>query len=94
MGFRQAWFIGNITDMNYEYFQKLLNARPFQPFAVQLSSGVVHAVRYPGCANLTRTRMVVTDPDADDIVVISLLHVVKVDMLSTGEPAAPISPAS
>jgi hypothetical protein len=80
--------------MNFEYFQRLLNARPFQPFTVQLSSGAAHAVRYPGCAILTRTRMVIVDPDADDIVVISLLHVVKVEMLSGSEPAAPVGPAA
>jgi hypothetical protein len=80
--------------MNYEYFQQLLNARPFQPFAVQLSSGVIHQVRYPGCAILTRTRMVIADPDADQIVVISLLHVVKVEMLSGSQPAEPVGPAA
>ena len=83
-----------MTFMNYEHFQTLLNARPFQPFAVQLSSGVVHQVRYPGCAVLTRTRMVITDPDADQIVVCSLLHVVKVEMLSAPESAAQVGPAA
>ena len=72
-----------ITIMNHEYFQQLLNARPFEPFAVHLSSGEVHAVRYPGCAILTRTRLVIADPDADRIVVCSLLHVSSVQMLQT-----------
>jgi hypothetical protein len=80
--------------MNQEYFQTLLNARPFQPFAVQLSSGVVHPVRYPGCAVLTRTRMVITDPEADQIVVCSLIHIVKVEMLATPEPAESVGPAA
>jgi hypothetical protein len=66
--------------MNQEYFQELLNARPFVPFAVHLSSGVTHAVRYPGCAALTRTRLVITDPDADRIVVCSYLHIASVEM--------------
>jgi hypothetical protein len=74
--------------MNYEYFQQLLNARPFEPFAVHLSSGAVHPVRYPSCAVLTRTRLVIADPDADRIVVCSLLHVASVEMLQTAEPAA------
>jgi hypothetical protein len=80
--------------MNYEYFQGLLNARPFQPFVVQLSSGVIHAVRYPGSAVLTRTRMVIADPDADQIVVCSLLHIVKVELFAAPEPAAPVGPAT
>jgi len=67
--------------MNQEYFRKLLNARPFVPFVVHLSSGVTHAVRYPGCAALTRTRLVITDPDADRIVVCSYLHIASVEML-------------
>jgi hypothetical protein len=71
--------------MNYEYFEKLLGKRPFEPFAVHLSNGEVHAVRYPGCAALTRTRLVITDPDADQIVVCALLHVASVDLL---QPAA------
>jgi hypothetical protein len=72
--------------MNHDYFQELLNARPFVPFAVHLSSGEVHAVRYPGCAILTRTRLVIADPDADRIVVCSLLHVTSVQMLEPAQP--------
>ena len=68
--------------MNQEYFQRLLNDRPFQPFAVQLSSGVTHPVRYPSCAILTRSRLVIVDPDADHIDVCALLHIVKVEILS------------
>jgi hypothetical protein len=74
--------------MNHEHFRQLLNARPFEPFAVHLSSGVTHAVRYPGCAILTRTRLVIADPDADHNVVCSLLHIASVQMLQTTEPAA------
>jgi hypothetical protein len=71
--------------MNYDYFQDLLGKRPFQAFAVHLSSGETYAVCYPSCAALTRTRMVITDPDSDRIVVCSLLHVASVDLL---QPAA------
>jgi hypothetical protein len=74
--------------MNYEYFQQLLSARPFEPFVVHLSSGAVHPVRYPGCAALTRARLVITDPDADRIVICSLPHVASVEVLQDAEPAA------
>jgi len=70
-----------MKHMNHAYFQQLLSARPFEPFAVQLSSGQVHAVGYPGCAILTPSRLVIADPDADNIVTISLLHIVSVEML-------------
>jgi hypothetical protein len=69
--------------MSYEYFRELLDKRPFEPFAVHLSSGEVYAIRYPGCANLTRTRLVIVDPDADHIVVCSLLHIASVEMLQS-----------
>src|SRR5579859_5155554 len=69
------------NSMNYDYFQELLNVRPFEPFAIRLSSGVVHQVRYPGCAALTRSRIAIADPDADKIVVCSLLHITSVELL-------------
>jgi hypothetical protein len=74
--------------MNYEYFHELLSARPFEPFVVHLSNGAAHAVRYPSCAALTRARLVITDPDADRIVICSLLHIVSVEVLQAAEPAA------
>ena len=72
-----------MARMSYEYFRELLDRRPFEPFAVHLSNGEVHAVRYPSCAALTRTRLVITDLDADRIVVCSLLDVASVDLLQT-----------
>jgi hypothetical protein len=86
--FRHAPLAVMMALMNYDYFHQLLNARPFEPFAVHLSRGEVHPVRYPGCAVLTRTRLVITDPDADSIVVCSLLHVASVEMLQTAESTA------
>jgi len=85
-----------MTNMNREYFQGLLDARPFVPFTVQLSSGVVHAVRYPRDVILTRSLLAIGDPDAEKIVVCSLLHVVKVEMLSGSPPAEsePVGPAA
>lgn len=72
-----------IAYMNYDYLRELLDKRPFEPFTVQLSSGETHSVRYPSCAALTRTRLAIADPDADRIVVCSLLHIVSIEMLQT-----------
>ena len=69
--------------MNYEYFQELLGKRPFEAFVVHLSNGEVYAVRYPGCAALKHARLVITDPDADRIVVFALLHIASVDLLQS-----------
>jgi len=71
--------------VHHEYIQQLINAQPFEPFAVRLSSGVVHAVCYPAFAFLTRTRLVIGDPDADQIVVCSLVHITSVEL---AQPAA------
>ena len=85
MYFRHDPLAFMMTFMNYDYFHNLLTAQPFEPFVVHLSSGKAHPVRYPGCAALTRTRLVIADPDADNIVVCSLLHVTSVELL---QPAA------
>jgi hypothetical protein len=71
--------------MNYEYLHGLLRRQPFEPFSVHLSNGEVHPIHHPEFATLTRTRLVVVDPDADRITVVSLLHVASVEML---QPAA------
>jgi len=48
---------------------------------VHLSNGEAHEIRYPEVATLTRTRLVIVDPEADRITVSSLLHVARVEML-------------
>ena len=66
--------------MTLQDFQKLLKARPFQPFRLVTSSGEKYEVRHPEMAFLLRTKIVLgLDPDgqgiADDWTMISLLHV-------------------
>ena len=75
------------ANMSYEFLRELLHRHPFEPFALHLSNGEVHTVGHPECAILTKTRVVITDPDpeADYIMVCSLLHVARVEML---QPAA------
>jgi hypothetical protein len=68
--------------MTAEYFQELLRRRPFEPFAVHCSNGEVHTIRHPEVAALTRTRLVIVDPDADRVTVCSLPHIASVEMLS------------
>jgi hypothetical protein len=78
---------GFATMQNHEL--RILSETPrqaaFRAIPVHLSNGEVHPVRYPSCAALTRSRLVITDPDADRIVVCALLHVASVDLL---QPAA------
>jgi hypothetical protein len=69
--------------MNASYFRELLHRQPFEPFAVHLSNGEIHAVRHPECLVVTNTRLVLVDPEADRITVCSLLHVASVQMLQS-----------
>ena len=71
--------------MNHDFLHDLLHRSPFEPFAVHLSNGEVHPVKHPEFANSTRTRLVVVDPVADRITIVSLLHIANVEML---KPAA------
>jgi hypothetical protein len=64
-----------VTAMNYDSMKSLLDARPFVPFDLVTSAGQVHRVKHPQFAVLTKTRIVVVDPDADRMAVIPLLHV-------------------
>jgi len=74
--------------MNREYIQNLLEAKPFQPFAIQLTSDVVHTVRRPEQTILTRTMIAICDPEVDSIVVCSLVHIAKVVILPEDESAS------
>jgi hypothetical protein len=58
-----------------ESVRQWLSHKPFQSFDVVMSSGQRHRVRHPECAILTKTQLVVVDPDADSVAVCQLLHV-------------------
>jgi hypothetical protein len=73
---------------------RILRQRPFQPFRLRLSNGIVHEVRHPEMAMPTATTVIIGQPAADapppavgDYVLVSLLHVVQLEPLST--PASP-----
>jgi hypothetical protein len=69
--------------MNAEYFRDLYRRQPFEPFAIHLSNGEVHPIRHPELATLTRSRIVMVDPDADRIKVCSVLHIASLEMLQS-----------
>jgi hypothetical protein len=73
--------------MTSQDFQRLLRARPFQPFRIVMSSGERYEVRHPEMAFLMRTKLVLgLDPDsqgvADDWVMCSLLHITAVEPIT------------
>jgi hypothetical protein len=50
-------------------------------FVIRLSGGETHEVRHPECILVTKTRVVITNPQEDRIAVCSLMHVTSVDYL-------------
>ena len=69
--------------MNAEAIREMVRRQPFVPFAIRLSSEETHEVRHPECIAITKTRVVITDPQEDRIAVCSLMHVTSVDYLQT-----------
>ncbi len=73
--------------MTLQDFKGLLEAKPFDPFRIVMSSGESYEVRHPEMAKLMRTKLVVyLDPDedgiADQLRMCSLLHITAVEPLS------------
>ena len=73
--------------MALQDFQRLLKARPFEPFRVIMSSGERYEVRHPEMAFLTRTKLVLgLGPDrngvAEDWTMCSLLHITAVEPIA------------
>lgn len=65
--------------MSMETIQELLNRRPFEPFEIRLSNGEVHQVRHPENVALAKTRVAIAYPEADRIVLCSLVHINSVE---------------
>lgn len=76
--------------MTLQDFKALLDAKPFEPFRIVMSSGESYEVRHPEMAKLLRTKILVfIDPDksgiADQFRMCSLLHVTVVEPLNAGK---------
>jgi hypothetical protein len=61
--------------MNAESIREMLNRRPFEPFEIVMSSGERHTVKHPEFAILMPSRVIVTDPIADQAAILSLMHI-------------------
>ena len=64
--------------MNEANMREFLNAKPFEPFRVVMSSGQTHLVKLPENAVLTKTKIVIVDPELDSVAICALLHVTSV----------------
>lgn len=67
--------------MNMETLQDLLHRHPFEPFEIRLSNGDVHQVRHPENVAVAKTRMAIAYPEADRIVLCSLIHINSIEAL-------------
>lgn len=74
------WVFGHgyIYTMNSEALKKLLAVRPFEPLEVELSSGQVYSIKHPENVMVLKTTLVLTEPENDIVLFISLIHVVAI----------------
>jgi hypothetical protein len=56
----------------------MLENRPFQPFEIHMSRGEVYQVRYPNVAFVLKTKFVIGDPDADNVIICALDHMASI----------------
>jgi hypothetical protein len=73
---------------------ELLRARPFQSFRIHLSNGTVHVVRHPDQLLVAPTYLLLgvtangaPGPEISDSAFVSLIHGVRVEVLSPATPS-------
>ena len=69
--------------MNSEVIRQLVTRRPFEPFTVHLSGGETYEVRHPETVAVGKQRLVVVNPESDQMAICSLLHVTSVETLQS-----------
>jgi hypothetical protein len=69
--------------MNEANMRQFLIAKPFEPFMVVMSSGKTHWVKHPENAVLTKTKLVIVDPEQDLVIICALLHISSVETQQT-----------
>jgi len=61
--------------MNAEALRKFIDQKPFEPFAVQLSSGQTYRVSHPEAVMLLKNTLVIGDPETDAVIWCALIHI-------------------
>lgn len=82
--------------MSRDDILRLLRQRPFQPFRIRLTDGIIHEIRHPEMVMATPISLVIGTPVPNvpfpavgDYVIVSLLHVVQLEPLPV-----PINPTN
>jgi hypothetical protein len=81
-----------MIDMTLQTFRHLLKKQPFKPFRIVMSSGKSYEIRHPEMAWLTRTDILVSLGEMDDVTpaeyhTCSLLHVSSIEPVSLAASA-------
>ncbi len=69
--------------MNMDTIREFLNRTPFEPFALRLSNGERHEIRHFENVAIAKTRVVVTYPESDRVVHVSLIHVNEIETVQS-----------
>lgn len=69
--------------MNEANTREFLTTKPFEPFRVVMSCGKTHLVKHPENVVLTKTKLVIADPDLDNVSICDLLHITSVETQHT-----------
>jgi hypothetical protein len=69
--------------MNSDVIRQRVVRRPFEPFSMHLSGGEAYEVRHPETVAVGKQRVVVVDPDSDQMAICSLLHVTSIETLQS-----------
>jgi hypothetical protein len=82
--------------MRKDDISRLLRQQPFQRFRVHLTDGMVYEIRHPDMAIVTPSTMFIgvpapgqTDGTAEHVEMVSLLHITRVEPVTTGAAPAP-----
>jgi len=67
--------------MTMESIRESIRSEPFEPFVVRLSNGESHEILHPECVAVTKSKVVITYPEEDRVVLWSLIHVNAVELL-------------
>ncbi|HUQ69875.1 MAG TPA: hypothetical protein VM165_10150 [Planctomycetaceae bacterium] len=66
--------------MSHETLAELLRRRPFEPFAVRMSTGERYEVWHPEMALLLKTKLMIAEPDSDRTTICSRLHMSEIEV--------------
>ena len=67
--------------MSMETIREWLNRRPFEAFALRLSSGETFEVRHPENVAVGKNRLAIVFPETDHFVHVSLVHINTIEAL-------------